>query len=148
MFSALRGGGGYQPLDGSDSSDVESQSDSDNRSVDSMDLNGDGVVTREEARQYVEHKLADRLKSVVNNMPNSVSGHMTNVVLGGSLVVASNYIPGIDPNTASKMNIAGMAMLGTSISGLMASGFKWVFGKPLPKDDNLQEIRVDPNRIA
>lgn len=139
MFSALRGGGGYQPLDGSDSSDVESQSgsdSSDDRSVNSMDLNGDGIVTEQEAREYVKTKLSDRIRNVVNLSPNTLAGSITNITLGTASIVGAHYGGDLlDEDTKTKLSIAGYAMVGTGTSSLIGMTGKWIFGKPLPESE-------------
>lgn len=132
MFSWLRGGEGYQPLN---NSDTDSQSGSDSGSVNSMDLNGDGEVTAGEIRQYVELKFHQKVRQVVNDTSGSTSACITGVIFGGAMVVAGQYGETmLGEDTAKNMKVAGMAMLGSGIAGFLGKGIKFVTGKDYKPD--------------
>lgn len=102
-------------------------------SISSIDADGDGVITQQEVKAYAQRKFGEAFRGAIGLMPNSVGGHLGNIVLGGAGLLYGLYGAekfGMDAETANKFTVAGMAMVGTGLAGITASIGKRFVGKP------------------
>lgn len=119
-------------------------------SLGSIDANHDGVITPQEARNYVERSIASRIRSVAGQTPNTAFGAASNVVLGGALVTTAHYIPDgyVSDDTKNMMQTGGFAMMSTGMAvftGMLAKKF---VSKPAEPQNNSPDTRPDINRRA